>query len=155
MYFPSFKGVLCLSLFCYTLLCVHSSFVILLKRKRKLVALLLLSYRCVVTINVLWLFLMLLWVGLQCVILTFYIYNWKQFNKSSSMKPWDPQLIHLVQINTYWSPTQILVIMPVGSKLVLPQRKLGSSDLKWEKLKISSSQKPWGSHPIYFVCSDV
>ena len=30
--------------------CVHSSFAIILKRKRKLVALLLLSYRCIVTI---------------------------------------------------------------------------------------------------------
>ena len=42
-YFPLFVGVLCLSLFCYALLCVHSSFAIILKRKRKLVALLLLS----------------------------------------------------------------------------------------------------------------
>ena len=41
-------------LLCYALLCVHSSFAIILKRKRKLVALLLLSYRCIVTINVLW-----------------------------------------------------------------------------------------------------
>ena len=53
MYFPLFVGVLCLSLFCYALLCVHSNFAIILKRKRKLVALLLLSYRCIVTINVL------------------------------------------------------------------------------------------------------
>ena len=37
---------------------------IILKRKRKLVALLLLSYRCIVTISV-------LWVGLQCVIVVF------------------------------------------------------------------------------------
>ena len=43
MYFPLFVGVLCLSLFCYALLCVHSSIAIILKRKRKLVALLLLS----------------------------------------------------------------------------------------------------------------
>ena len=64
-------GVLCLSLFCYALLCVHSSFAIILKRKRKPVALLLLSYRRIVTINVLWLFLMVLWVGLQCVIVVF------------------------------------------------------------------------------------
>ena len=42
-----------------------------LKRKRKLVALLLLSYRCIVTINVLWLFVTVLWVGLQCVIVVF------------------------------------------------------------------------------------
>ena len=64
-------GVLCLSLFCYALLCVHSSFAIILKRKRKPVALLFLSYRRIVTINVLWLFLMVLWVGLQCVIVVF------------------------------------------------------------------------------------
>ena len=38
---------------------------------RKLVALLLLSYRCIITINVLWLFLMVLWVGLQCAIVVF------------------------------------------------------------------------------------
>ena len=49
-------GVLCLSLFCYALLCVHSSFAIILKRKRKLVALLLLSiqmycyYKCSVAL---------------------------------------------------------------------------------------------------------
>ena len=52
MYFPLFVGVLRLYLFCYALLCVHSSFEIILKRKRKLVALLL-SYICIVTI--LWL----------------------------------------------------------------------------------------------------
>ena len=59
---------LCFSLFCYALLRVHFSFAIILKRKRKLVALLLLSYRCIVTINVLWLFLTVPWVGLQHVI---------------------------------------------------------------------------------------
>ena len=65
-------------MFCYTLLCVHSSFAIILKRKRKLVALLLLSYRCIVTVNVQWLFLRVLWVGLmvpwvglRCVIVVF------------------------------------------------------------------------------------
>ena len=57
-----------LSLFCYELLCVRSSFAIILKRKRKLFALLLLSYRCIVTINVLWLFLTVPWDGLQYVI---------------------------------------------------------------------------------------
>ena len=71
MFFPLFVGVLCLSLFCYTLLCVHSNFAIILKGKRKLVALLLLSNRCIVTINVLWLFLAVLWLGLQCVIVVF------------------------------------------------------------------------------------
>ena len=70
MYFPSFVAVMCLSLFCYALLCVHPSFAIILKRHRKLVALLLLSYKCIVTIHVLWLFLAVPWVGLQCGIHT-------------------------------------------------------------------------------------
>ena len=51
--------------------CVHSSFAIILKSKRKLVALLLLSYRCIVTINVLWLLLTVPWVGLQYLIVVF------------------------------------------------------------------------------------
>ena len=65
MNFPLFVGVLCLSLFCYTLLCC------LLKRKSMLVALLLLSNRCIVTINVLWPVLTVPWVGLQYVIVVF------------------------------------------------------------------------------------
>ena len=56
---------------CYALLCVHSSFVIIFKRKRKLVALILLSYRCIVTVNVLCLFLNAPCVGLQCVIVVY------------------------------------------------------------------------------------
>ena len=60
-----------MSLVCYALLCVHSSFAIILKRKRKLVALLLLSYICIVTIYVMCLFLMLPWDALQCVIVVF------------------------------------------------------------------------------------
>ena len=64
-------GFLCLSMFCYALLCVHSSFAIILKRKRKLVALLLLFYRCIVTINVMWLLLTVPCVGLQYVIVVF------------------------------------------------------------------------------------
>ena len=71
MYFQLFMGVLCLSLFRYALLCVHSSFAIILKRNRKLVAKLLLSYRCIVTVNVLWLFLTVPWVDLQYVIVVF------------------------------------------------------------------------------------
>ena len=61
-------------MFVFVLLCttrVHYSFAIILKRKRKLVALLLLSYRCTVTINVLCLFLTVPWVGLQYVIVVF------------------------------------------------------------------------------------
>ena len=72
MYFPLFVGVLCLSLFWYALLCVLSNFTIILKRKRELVALLLLSYGCLVTVNVLWLFLKVSWVGLQCVVVVFH-----------------------------------------------------------------------------------
>ena len=67
MYLPLFVGVLCLSLFCYALVCVSSSFAIILKRKRKLVALLLLSYRFIATINVMWFFLKVPWVGWSAV----------------------------------------------------------------------------------------
>ena len=49
-YFPLFVAVLCLYLFCcYALLSVQSSFAIILRRKKNLVALLLLSYRCFIT----------------------------------------------------------------------------------------------------------
>ena len=68
MYFSLFAGILSFSLFCNALLCVHSSFAIILKRKRKLVVLLLLSYRCILTINVLLFFLTESWVGQQCMI---------------------------------------------------------------------------------------
>ena len=71
MYFPLFVGILCLSVFCCVVLCVHSSFAIILKKKTKLVALLLLSFRYIVFINVLWLFLTAQWVGLQCEIVVF------------------------------------------------------------------------------------
>ena len=71
MYFPLFVGVLCVTLFCYALLCVHFSFAIILKRKRKLVALLLFSFGCIVIVNVKWLFLTIPWVGLQYVIVEF------------------------------------------------------------------------------------
>ena len=71
MHFPLFVGIQWLSLFCYASLCVRSSFVIILNVKRELVALLLLSYGCLVTVNVLLLFLMVPWVGLQCVIVIF------------------------------------------------------------------------------------
>ena len=61
-------------MFVFVLLCitrVHSAFAIILKRKKKLVVLLLLSYRCILTINVLCLFLTVPWLGLQCVIVVF------------------------------------------------------------------------------------
>ena len=47
------------------------SLYVLLELKRKLVVLLLLFYRCIVTINVQWLFLTVPWVGLQYVIVVF------------------------------------------------------------------------------------
>ena len=56
------------SLFCYALLSVHSSFSTILKRKKKRIALLLLSYRCIVTITILCLFLTVQWVSLQCMV---------------------------------------------------------------------------------------
>ena len=69
MHSPLFVRVLCLSfLVMHYLLCVYFSFAIILKRKRKLNALLSLSYRCIYIINVLWLFFSVLLVGLQCVI---------------------------------------------------------------------------------------
>ena len=49
----------------------YSSYAIILKRMRKLDAQLFLSYRCIVTIDALWLFLTVPWVGLQCVIVVF------------------------------------------------------------------------------------
>ena len=56
MCFSLFVGggilIVCLC-FCYSLLCVHSSFEIILNRKRIVAVLILLSYRCIGTINVL------------------------------------------------------------------------------------------------------
>ena len=54
-----------LSLFCY------SSFASILKRKKKLIALLLLSYKCLVTVNALWLFLTVHGIGMWCMIVVF------------------------------------------------------------------------------------
>ena len=71
MYFPLYVGVLCLSLFWYALLYVFLCFATILTRKREMVALLLLSFRCLVTVNVLCLFLKVSWVGLQSVIVVF------------------------------------------------------------------------------------
>ena len=56
MYLPLFVGVLCWSLVSYALLYVLSSFAIILTRKREMVALFLLSFICLVTVNVLCVF---------------------------------------------------------------------------------------------------
>ena len=53
--------------FCCAMLCVLSSFAILLMGKRELVALLSFIFWCLVTVVVLWLFLTVMWTGLQCV----------------------------------------------------------------------------------------
>ena len=71
MYLPLFVEVLHWSLFWNSLLCVLCSFAIILTRKRELITLFLLSFRCLVTVNVLWLFLMVPLVYLQCVIVIF------------------------------------------------------------------------------------
>ena len=55
--------------FWYALLCVLSSFAIILKRKRGLFCFAFVSYGHLVTVYVLWLFLTVPWVGLQCVIM--------------------------------------------------------------------------------------
>ena len=60
-------------MFCCTLLYVHSSFAIILKGKRKLVALLYLSSWCLVM--VVWLFLAVPWVCLRFVIVVFLDHN--------------------------------------------------------------------------------
>ena len=84
-------------LFCNVFLCVHSSDAIILKRKRKLVALLLLSYRCIVAINVLWFFLMVPWVGTQYVFVAFPDHTHLLFvmtKKISTKLPHRPKSIH-------------------------------------------------------------
>ena len=87
MYFPLFVGVLCLFLFGYALLFVHSNFAIVLTRKRELITLLLLSFGGHLSVNVPWLFLTVPWVGLQCVIVILLIiltyFNITYFKKQS------------------------------------------------------------------------
>ena len=55
----------------YALLYVHSSFAKTLTRKRGLVALVLLSSGCLVSVKVMLLFLVVPWSGLHCVIVVF------------------------------------------------------------------------------------
>ena len=63
--------------------CVLFSFAIVLKRKRDLVSLFLLSYGCFVTITVLRLFLTVPWVGLRCVIVVFPDHTHLLYNSST------------------------------------------------------------------------
>ena len=62
---------LCFGTFVYVLLYVLSSFAIILMRKRKLVALLLLSFGRLVSVNVMLLFLTVPWMGVQFVSVVF------------------------------------------------------------------------------------
>ena len=55
----------------YTILRISFIMAVFLALKRGLVALLLLSYGCLASVNVLWLFLTVPWVGRQCVIVVF------------------------------------------------------------------------------------
>ena len=54
-----------------SLLSVLSSFAIILTRKGELVALFQLSSRCLVTVDVVWIFLIVPLVGLKCIIVVF------------------------------------------------------------------------------------
>ena len=65
MYLGIYVGVLCWSLFYYASICDLSISVNTLTRKRMIVALLLLSSWCLVTVSVLFLFLTMPWVDLQ------------------------------------------------------------------------------------------
>ena len=58
-------------------------FAFILMWKRKLVALLKLSSWCLVTVNVLWLFITVPWVGLQCVIVVFPDHSQLRLNGSA------------------------------------------------------------------------
>ena len=59
------------SMFCCAKHWVLLSFAFILMEKRELNALFCLSFCCLVSVNVLWLSLTLLWVGLQCVLVVF------------------------------------------------------------------------------------
>ena len=65
--FPLVVGIPCLSLFCCASICVSSIFSIILTGKGERVALLLLSYGYLVTLNVMYRY----WVGLHFVIVVF------------------------------------------------------------------------------------
>ena len=78
----------------FVLVKCHSSFAFILKRKRKLVALLVLSYKCIVTINGMCLFLTVSCVGVQCVIVVFLGHTHLLFERM------DIEIIHLSSFAT-------------------------------------------------------
>ena len=78
MYFPLFVGVLCLSFFVMH----YFDFILVLQSSCfAMVALLLSSYKCIVTLYAQWLFLAVPRAGLQCVIVVFpdYTYFFSSF----------------------------------------------------------------------------
>ena len=73
LFIPSFWGIVFGPCFVVQLCSVVSSFAIILKRKREMVTILQLSSWCLVTVSILYLFLLMPWVGLQCVSVFFMI----------------------------------------------------------------------------------
>ena len=61
-----------------------SSFEIISKRERGLVTLLYLSFLCLVTVCVIWLFFTVLLVGLQCVIVVIFYHSHLRFDPSKT-----------------------------------------------------------------------
>ena len=87
-------------MFCYALLCVHSSFAIFLMGKRELVALLSLSSWCLVI--VVWLFLVVLRVCLRFVIVVFPDHTDLPFFSSKCRLSHDIQVISKPYITFYY-----------------------------------------------------
>ena len=80
-------------MFCFTLLCVHSSFAIILMGKRELVALVSLSSWCLVF--VVWLFLAVPCVCLQFVIVVFPDYIHLLFFTGTKSSPYNLRTKHI------------------------------------------------------------
>ena len=100
---PLWESLVCnCSMVCCTLLCVDSSFAIILMGKRKLVALLCLSSWCLV-VDV-WLFLAMPWVWLQFVLVVFPYCTRSLFWSLTSSAPYirGPN-----STPTNWAPTEI------------------------------------------------
>ena len=89
MYFPLFVGVLCLSLFCYALLCVHSTVLCYyLEEEEKAGCFAIIVLQMYFIINIMWFFLMVRWVGLQCVIVVFPDYTHLLLNLICQLTPY-------------------------------------------------------------------
>ena len=106
MYFSLFNGVFCLSFFCYALLCVHPN----LQRSWRGIESWLLCYycyRCIVTINVLLLFLTVLRVGLQYVVLVFPDHTHYCFGRG----PLGDATYQIFWLESLWFPTGRFFLM--------------------------------------------